>query len=67
MHLGNDVLRLIFLCEKIQVACLEGTLSIDDAIFARHCATELLKTILEPAPAAVLNGKDCREIVSKTS
>jgi hypothetical protein len=65
MILRQDVLRLIFLIEKLHIASLEGTLSTDEAIVIRRCASELLKTILlEPAPAASLNGKDLQEIRS---
>jgi hypothetical protein len=55
MQLGKDVLRLIFLCEKIQIASLDGTLSPDEAIFIRQCAAEMLKTVVAPEPAATLD------------
>jgi hypothetical protein len=57
MNIGKDVIRLIFLHEKIQTALLEGgTLSPDEAILIRQCATELLKDIPAPTPAPT-NGK----------
>jgi hypothetical protein len=54
MQLGKDVLHLIFLCEKIQIASLDGTLSPDEAIFIRQCAVEMLKAVLATEPAATL-------------
>jgi hypothetical protein len=52
MHLCDDVLRLIFLCEKLEIGCRDGTLSPNEAIVIRQCATQLLKAVLEPEPAA---------------
>lgn len=51
MNIGKDVIRLIFLHEKIQMTLLEGqALSTDEAILIRQCATELLKAIPAPTP-----------------
>jgi hypothetical protein len=66
MHFRHDVLRLVFLCEKIGIACSDGTLSLDEAIFVRQCATELLKSIPEPVLAAAFNGTDFTETVTTT-
>lgn len=46
----SDVIRLIFLYEKIQTTVLDGaSLSTDEANIIRQCATGLLTTV--PAPA----------------
>ena len=46
----SDVIRLIFLYEKIQTTVLDGaSLSTDEANVIRQCATGLLTTV--PAPA----------------
>jgi hypothetical protein len=46
----SDVIRLIFLYEKIQNTVLDGaSLSTDEANIIRQCATGLLTTV--PAPA----------------
>ena len=46
----SDVIRLIFLYEKIQTTVLYGaSLSTDEANIIRQCATGLLTTV--PAPA----------------
>jgi hypothetical protein len=66
MQLRHDALRLVFLCEKIETACRDGTLSPDEAIFVRQCATELLKSISEPVLATALNGIDFTETVTTT-
>ena len=45
----SDVIRLIFLYEKIQTTVLDGaSLSTDEANIIRQCATGLLTTV--PAP-----------------
>ena len=51
MNIGKDVIRLIFLCEKIHTTLLESkTLSPHEANVIRQCATELLKAIPAPTP-----------------
>jgi hypothetical protein len=67
MHLRHDALRLVFLCEKIEIACRDGTLSPNEAIFVRHCATQLLKSIPEPVLATALNGTDFTETATTTT
>lgn len=53
MNIGNDVLHLIFLTEKIQADLLNGeALLTEEAMLVRQCATELLKAIPEPMPAS---------------
>ncbi len=52
MKIGKDVIRLIFLCEKIEVTSLErATISPDEAKMIRQCANKLLDAV--PAPAEV--------------
>ena len=61
MNIGKDVIRLIFLHEKIQMALLEGkVLSTDEAILIRQCATELLKAI----PATIPDHQNGKQLIA---
>ena len=44
-----DVVRLVLLTEKIEVAAYNGTLSSHDGFLIRECARELLQVVPEPA------------------
>jgi hypothetical protein len=56
MNIGADVLRLIFLTEKIQADV--HTLSPKEALLVGQCASQLLIAISAPVPTSAFHRKD---------